>query len=105
MYRHNLLASGCFCAAPAAELSTYSCRIGVWGGIGGTRRCDLGVVGLVCCCENCLIAMGRAPCCDERLALKKGPWTPDEDEKLVAFIQEHGHGNWRALPEKAGEHR
>lgn len=46
--------------------------------------------------------MVRAPCCDERLGLKKGPWTPDEDQKLVAFIQEHGHGNWRALPEKAG---
>jgi hypothetical protein len=46
--------------------------------------------------------MGRAPCCDERVALKKGPWTPDEDLKLVAYVQEHGHGSWRALPEKAG---
>ncbi|KAG0576507.1 hypothetical protein KC19_5G085100 [Ceratodon purpureus] len=46
--------------------------------------------------------MGRAPCCDERVALKKGPWTPDEDQKLVAYIQKHGHGSWRHLPEKAG---
>uniref|UniRef100_A0A0C9RQA5 TSA: Wollemia nobilis Ref_Wollemi_Transcript_25618_1608 transcribed RNA sequence n=1 Tax=Wollemia nobilis TaxID=56998 RepID=A0A0C9RQA5_9CONI len=45
--------------------------------------------------------MGRAPCCD-KVGLKKGPWTPEEDEKLVAYIQEHGHGSWRALPQKAG---
>lgn len=45
--------------------------------------------------------MGRAPCC-EKVGLKKGPWTPEEDQKLVAYIQEHGHGSWRALPQKAG---
>ncbi|KAH9315541.1 hypothetical protein KI387_024168, partial [Taxus chinensis] len=45
--------------------------------------------------------MGRAPCC-EKVGLKKGPWTPEEDEKLVAYIQDHGHGSWRALPHKAG---
>lgn len=45
--------------------------------------------------------MGRAPCC-EKAGLKKGPWTPEEDKKLVAYIQEHGHGSWRALPQKAG---
>ncbi|RVW19749.1 hypothetical protein CK203_113359 [Vitis vinifera] len=26
--------------------------------------------------------MGRSPCCDES-GLKKGPWTPEEDQKLV----------------------
>lgn len=45
--------------------------------------------------------MARAPCC-EKVGLKKGPWTPEEDQKLVAYIQEHGHGSWRALPQKAG---
>nr|ASR18101.1 R2R3MYB16 [Ginkgo biloba] len=45
--------------------------------------------------------MGRAPCCD-KIGLKKGPWTPEEDQKLIAYIQEHGHGSWRALPQKAG---
>ncbi|XP_031504924.1 transcription factor MYB58 [Nymphaea colorata] len=44
---------------------------------------------------------GRAPCC-EKVGLKKGPWTPLEDMKLVAYIQKHGHGNWRALPKQAG---
>jgi Myb-like DNA-binding domain len=46
--------------------------------------------------------MGRSPCC-EKVGLKKGPWTPEEDQKLLAYIEEHGHGSWRALPAKAGE--
>ncbi|WOH09680.1 hypothetical protein DCAR_0729138 [Daucus carota subsp. sativus] len=48
--------------------------------------------------------MGRSPCCD-KLGLKKGPWTPEEDQKLLAYIEEHGHGSWRALPSKAGLQR
>ncbi|XP_074294023.1 transcription factor MYB92-like [Silene latifolia] len=48
--------------------------------------------------------MGRSPCCDES-GLKKGPWTPEEDQKLVDFIQKHGHGSWRALPKLAGLNR
>ncbi|GAB2287776.1 hypothetical protein Dimus_022136 [Dionaea muscipula] len=48
--------------------------------------------------------MGRSPCCD-KVGLKKGPWTPEEDQKLLAYIEEHGHGNWRALPSKAGLQR
>ncbi|KAJ0260987.1 Transcription factor MYB16 [Hirschfeldia incana] len=48
--------------------------------------------------------MGRSPCCD-KLGLKKGPWTQEEDQKLLAYIEEHGHGSWRSLPEKAGLHR
>lgn len=46
--------------------------------------------------------MGRSPCCD-KVGLKKGPWTPEEDQKLLAYIEEHGHGSWRALPIKAGD--
>ncbi|MCD7460478.1 Transcription factor myb17 [Datura stramonium] len=45
--------------------------------------------------------MGRTPCCDKK-GLKKGPWTPEEDEKLVEYIKEHGHGSWRSLPHLAG---
>ncbi|XVF17263.1 hypothetical protein REPUB_Repub10bG0104800 [Reevesia pubescens] len=48
--------------------------------------------------------MGRSPCCDES-GLKKGPWTPEEDQKLVKFIQENGHGSWRALPKLSGLNR
>lgn len=45
--------------------------------------------------------MGRAPCC-EKMGLKKGPWSPEEDRILTNFIQNHGHSNWRALPKQAG---
>uniref|UniRef100_A0A5B6Z1F2 Putative myb-related protein Myb4-like n=1 Tax=Davidia involucrata TaxID=16924 RepID=A0A5B6Z1F2_DAVIN len=45
--------------------------------------------------------MVRAPCC-EKMGLKKGPWTPEEDHILISYIQQHGHGNWRALPKQAG---
>nr|GMD29625.1 transcription factor MYB16-like [Ipomoea batatas] len=48
--------------------------------------------------------MGRSPCC-EKVGLKKGPWTPDEDKQLLAYIQQYGHGSWRALPAKAGLQR
>ncbi|CAN4122280.1 unnamed protein product [Withania somnifera] len=48
--------------------------------------------------------MGRSPCCDEN-GLKKGPWTSEEDEKLVDYIEKHGHGSWRALPKLAGLNR
>ncbi|KAL0428896.1 UNVERIFIED_CONTAM: Transcription factor [Sesamum radiatum] len=45
--------------------------------------------------------MGRAPCCDKK-GLKKGPWTSEEDEKLVEYINKNGHGSWRSLPKLAG---
>ncbi|ONK71735.1 uncharacterized protein A4U43_C04F11820 [Asparagus officinalis] len=48
--------------------------------------------------------MGRSPCCDE-IGVKKGPWTPEEDKKLVEYIQEHGHGSWRNLPKNADLNR
>ncbi|KAH7522091.1 transcription factor MYB4 [Ziziphus jujuba] len=45
--------------------------------------------------------MVRAPCC-EKMGLKKGPWTPEEDQILISYIEKYGHGNWRALPKQAG---
>ncbi|CAM0943588.1 unnamed protein product [Alopecurus aequalis] len=46
--------------------------------------------------------MGRAPCCD-KATVKKGPWSPEEDAKLKAYIDENGTGgNWIALPQKIG---
>ncbi|XP_074582536.1 myb-related protein 306-like [Curcuma longa] len=45
--------------------------------------------------------MGRPPCCDKD-GVKKGPWTPEEDIILVSYIQEHGPGNWRAVPTNTG---
>ncbi|XVE65836.1 hypothetical protein DITRI_Ditri08aG0031300 [Diplodiscus trichospermus] len=45
--------------------------------------------------------MVRAPCC-EKMGLKKGPWTPEEDQILISYVQKYGHANWRALPKQAG---
>lgn len=45
--------------------------------------------------------MGRAPCC-EKVGLKKGRWTDEEDKILTDYIQKHGEGMWRSLPKKAG---
>nr|QHG11467.1 R2R3-MYB transcription factor 39 [Taxus chinensis] len=45
--------------------------------------------------------MGRSPCCD-KVGVKKGPWTPEEDIVLVSYIQQHGPGNWRMVPAHTG---
>ncbi|KAG7653260.1 Myb domain [Arabidopsis suecica] len=45
--------------------------------------------------------MGRRPCC-EKIGLKKGPWSAEEDRILINYISLHGHPNWRALPKLAG---
>ncbi|XP_072973611.1 myb-related protein 306-like [Typha angustifolia] len=45
--------------------------------------------------------MGRPPFC-EKLGVKKGPWTPEEDIILVSYIHEHGPGNWGIVPVKTG---
>ncbi|XP_028807275.1 protein ODORANT1-like [Neltuma alba] len=48
--------------------------------------------------------MGRQPCCD-KLEVKKGPWTAEEDKKLINFILTNGHCCWRAVPKLAGLRR
>ncbi|KAJ3692768.1 hypothetical protein LUZ60_011863 [Juncus effusus] len=46
--------------------------------------------------------MGRQPCCD-KLKVKRGPWTAEEDKKLMNFILTNGgHCCWRAVPKLAG---
>ncbi|XP_010498279.1 PREDICTED: transcription factor MYB34-like [Camelina sativa] len=34
--------------------------------------------------------------------MKRGEWTAEEDQKLVAYINEHGICDWRSLPIRAG---
>ncbi|KAG0491527.1 hypothetical protein HPP92_004554 [Vanilla planifolia] len=46
--------------------------------------------------------MGKEPCC-EKLALKKGRWTTEEDEILAKYIAENGEGSWKSLPKNAAE--
>ncbi|RAL44459.1 hypothetical protein DM860_011736 [Cuscuta australis] len=48
--------------------------------------------------------MGRQPCCD-KLGVKKGPWTAEEDGKLIAFLLTNGQCCWRAVPKLAGLRR
>lgn len=50
--------------------------------------------------------MGRRPCCD-KLGVKKGPWTAEEDRKLVGFMtsENSGHCCWRMVPKLAGLRR
>lgn len=50
------------------------------------------------------VTMGRKPCCD-KLGVKKGPWTSEEDTKLIKFIITNGPCCWRALPKLAGLRR
>ncbi|KAL1551052.1 transcription factor MYB106-like protein [Salvia divinorum] len=48
---------------------------------------------------------GKANCIDPKAELKKGPWSREEDQKLLTYIEQHGHGSWRTLPTKAGLER
>ncbi|XP_050234163.1 transcription factor MYB20-like isoform X1 [Mercurialis annua] len=45
--------------------------------------------------------MGRKPCCD-KIGLKRGPWTIEEDQKLNNFILNNGIHCWRLVPKFAG---
>ncbi|KAK1662015.1 hypothetical protein QYE76_050174 [Lolium multiflorum] len=49
--------------------------------------------------------MGRTPCCD-RAAVKRGPWSPEEDDALRDYMRRHGNnGSWITLPQRAGLRR
>ncbi|XP_061353154.1 transcription factor MYB35 [Gastrolobium bilobum] len=48
--------------------------------------------------------MGRPPCCDKS-NVKRGLWTPEEDAKILAYVSNHGIGNWTLVPKKAGLNR
>lgn len=45
--------------------------------------------------------MGRKPCCDKE-GLNKGAWSAWEDKALANYINTHGEGKWRDLPQRAG---
>ncbi|KAK2969783.1 hypothetical protein RJ640_028063 [Escallonia rubra] len=45
--------------------------------------------------------MGRQPCCD-KVGLKRGPWTIEEDHKLMNFILNNGIQCWRMVPKLSG---
>ena len=43
----------------------------------------------------------KTPCCT-KVGLKRGPWTPEEDELLANYVKREGEGRWRTLPKRAG---
>lgn len=48
--------------------------------------------------------MGRHSSCYKQ-KLRKGLWSPEEDDKLIKHITKHGHGCWSSVPKLAGLQR
>ncbi|KAG6504886.1 transcription factor MYB28-like [Zingiber officinale] len=48
--------------------------------------------------------MGGHSCCYKQ-KLRKGLWSPEEDEKLIKHITKYGHGCWSSVPKLAGLQR
>ncbi|CAK9144605.1 unnamed protein product [Ilex paraguariensis] len=46
--------------------------------------------------------MGKKLCVEDKNRLKKGQWTVEEDQKLIDYIQKHGHGKWKTVSKDAG---
>ncbi|KAK4746548.1 hypothetical protein SAY87_012860 [Trapa incisa] len=46
----------------------------------------------------------RTLCCN-KVGIKRGPWTPEEDEVLSNYVNREGEGRWRTLPKRAGLQR
>ncbi|KAJ7949019.1 Myb transcription factor [Quillaja saponaria] len=48
--------------------------------------------------------MGGHSCCSKQ-KVKRGLWSPEEDEKLIKHITNHGHQSWSSVPRLAGLQR
>ncbi|WOK95359.1 transcription factor MYB86-like [Canna indica] len=48
--------------------------------------------------------MGHHSCCSQQ-KVRRGLWSPEEDEKLINYITTHGYGCWSEVPLKAGLQR
>ncbi|KAI3463261.1 hypothetical protein Pfo_019924 [Paulownia fortunei] len=48
--------------------------------------------------------MGHHTCCNKQ-KVKRGLWSPEEDEKLINYISTYGHGCWSSVPRLAGLQR
>lgn len=51
--------------------------------------------------RDSIISYMNKTCCDKE-DMKKGAWSKQEDQKLTDYINKHGEGRWRSLPEAAG---
>ena len=45
---------------------------------------------------------GHHYCCRER-QVKRGLWSPEEDQKLITYITNNGFSSWSTVPQKAGK--
>ncbi|KAF6157193.1 hypothetical protein GIB67_041654, partial [Kingdonia uniflora] len=48
--------------------------------------------------------MGHHTCCSKQ-KVRRGLWSPEEDEKLINYITTYGHGCWSSVPRLAGLQR
>ncbi|KAH7651301.1 myb proto-oncogene protein plant protein [Dioscorea alata] len=48
--------------------------------------------------------MGHHSCCNKQ-KVRRGLWSPEEDEKLIKYISTYGHGCWSSVPRLAGLQR
>ncbi|XP_078151921.1 transcription factor MYB32-like [Carex rostrata] len=48
--------------------------------------------------------MGHHSCCNKQ-KVRRGLWSPEEDEKLVKYISNYGHGCWSSVPRLASLQR
>ena len=45
--------------------------------------------------------MAKQSCCHKK-RLRRGLWSPEEDDKLMNHIAKYGHGCWSSVPKLAG---
>ncbi|XP_078431288.1 transcription factor MYB61-like [Wolffia australiana] len=48
--------------------------------------------------------MGHHSCCNKQ-KVRRGLWSPEEDEKLIKYVSANGHGCWSSVPKLAGLQR
>ncbi|GAV68788.1 Myb_DNA-binding domain-containing protein [Cephalotus follicularis] len=46
-------------------------------------------------------ATSKTPCCS-KVGIKRGTWTPEEDEVLANYITREGEARWRTLSKSVG---
>lgn len=49
-------------------------------------------------------AQGQAHQSENKMGIRKGPWTVDEDTILFNYITSHGEGHWNNVARCAGMH-
>ena len=54
---------------------------------------------------TCMVGMSTRGRGGDQPAVRKGPWTLEEDIILVGYISEHGEGSWDNLARAAGKPR